>query len=162
MRAAPPIRATPPAGDAGGLRPAPIAAVVLHPTGGPALGTNAAMASLCVASLGAAGLGTASGSDADWSSSTPILCPFRLATGLPCPFCGLTRSLFAAGQGRWQASFDLHPLGPAVLLLAAVMLGVLARAALLRKRVGWARPVAGAGGFAVAAAWIFQLSKGAI
>jgi hypothetical protein len=33
----------------------------------------------------------------------PQLCPFRAATGLPCPLCGATRAfvLFGHGDGRW-------------------------------------------------------------
>ncbi len=33
----------------------------------------------------------------------PDLCPFRLATGLPCPLCGATRAFVLAGHGdgRW-------------------------------------------------------------
>jgi hypothetical protein len=36
----------------------------------------------------------------------------RLATGRPCPTCGLTRSWQAATHGRWRESADWHPLGP--------------------------------------------------
>jgi Protein of unknown function (DUF2752) len=41
----------------------------------------------------------------------PVLCPFRRATGLPCPTCGLTRSWVALLHGRVRASVGLHPLG---------------------------------------------------
>jgi len=41
----------------------------------------------------------------------PVLCPLRLATGLPCPACGLTRSWRAALHGRPGDSLRFHPLG---------------------------------------------------
>ena len=46
------------------------------------------------------------------------LCPFHWLTGLDCPFCGLTRSLFALAKGRWQEALGLNALTP----LAAIML----------------------------------------
>ncbi|TYL55530.1 DUF2752 domain-containing protein [Nocardioides sp. BGMRC 2183] len=49
----------------------------------------------------------------------PVLCPFRLLTGLPCPGCGLTRSWVYATHGWWRESFLAHPFG---LLSIAVVL----------------------------------------
>lgn len=49
----------------------------------------------------------------------PILCPFRRATGLPCPTCGLSRSWSATLRGRVGEALVLHPFGPATLVLAA-------------------------------------------
>jgi hypothetical protein len=54
-------------------------------------------------------------------------CPFRLSVGLPCPGCGLTRSLMALWHGDWLTSFRYHPLGlplfvVCVLLLIALLL----------------------------------------
>ncbi len=43
-----------------------------------------------------------------------IICPFLTATGLPCPFCGLTRSLLSLSQGELLRSFWYHPLGPVI------------------------------------------------
>lgn len=40
------------------------------------------------------------------------ICPFRHLTGLPCPLCGMTRSLLCFFQGDWHASLLWHPLGP--------------------------------------------------
>ncbi len=52
------------------------------------------------------------------------ICWGRLATGLPCPGCGLTRSLSCAVRGMFQESFAYHPFGVLVLvffMLAAVV-----------------------------------------
>jgi hypothetical protein len=46
------------------------------------------------------------------------LCAFKQLTGLPCPGCGLTRSLCHAMRGDWTTSVSYHPAG--VLLLAAL------------------------------------------
>jgi hypothetical protein len=47
------------------------------------------------------------------------LCGFHRLTHLPCPLCGLTRSLFAVAKGHWSEAMGLHalsPLGLAMLL----------------------------------------------
>jgi hypothetical protein len=49
----------------------------------------------------------------------PAICPFRRATGLPCPACGLTRSWQAAAHLHPHASFAYHPLGAVTFLAAA-------------------------------------------
>ncbi len=41
----------------------------------------------------------------------PNTCIFRATTGLPCPGCGLTRSMVAAAHGRLAVSFSHHRLG---------------------------------------------------
>lgn len=51
----------------------------------------------------------------------PVLCPSRWVTGLPCPGCGLSRSVSCAVRGMWTASFGYHPFGiPVVVLLVGV------------------------------------------
>ena len=42
----------------------------------------------------------------------PVVCPFRLATGLPCPGCGLTRSFVATAHGRIGEAFAFNLFGP--------------------------------------------------
>ncbi len=56
----------------------------------------------------------------------PVLCPFRLLTGLPCPGCGMTRAWVYLAHGWWRESFAAHPFGVvAVALLVALVVGVL-------------------------------------
>src|SRR5213082_114107 len=57
-----------------------------------------------------------------WVAAGPPLCPFRLLTGLPCPGCGLTRSVVSLAHGDLAAALTFHPLGP---LLIVGLLGVL-------------------------------------
>ena len=51
----------------------------------------------------------------------PMLCPFRRATGQPCPSCGLTRSWTAVAHGRLRDGFGFHPLGPPAFAVAAAL-----------------------------------------
>lgn len=44
-------------------------------------------------------------------SSGPSLCMFRNVTGLPCPFCGSTRSVGNILLGEFNAALYLNPLG---------------------------------------------------
>ncbi len=50
-------------------------------------------------------------------------CLFHLATGRPCPFCGLTRSFVATARFDLAAAVHVYPLGPLLfaLLLAATV-----------------------------------------
>lgn len=41
----------------------------------------------------------------------PIICPFRLITGYPCPACGTTRSICAISLGNFSRAWELNPLG---------------------------------------------------
>ncbi len=44
----------------------------------------------------------------------PIVCVFRLTTGLPCAGCGLTRAFLALSHGHLQAALDFNLLSPFV------------------------------------------------
>jgi hypothetical protein len=43
-----------------------------------------------------------------------IICPLLTFTGIPCPFCGLTRSLLCLLHGEVAQAFWYHPFGPVV------------------------------------------------
>lgn len=58
-----------------------------------------------------------------WRLEGLVLCPFRLVTGLRCPFCGLTRALACAIRGEWGRAWGFHPLWPAA-ALTLVLAGV--------------------------------------
>ena len=45
------------------------------------------------------------------------VCLFHNATGLPCPGCGMTRSLSCAVRGMFSQSWHYHPLGIPILAL---------------------------------------------
>ncbi len=56
----------------------------------------------------------------------PVICPFRLATGLPCPGCGLTRSWVYLAHGQWSDGFLANPFGVVLLaLLVGLVVAVL-------------------------------------
>lgn len=55
-------------------------------------------------------------------SGRPVLCPMRLLFGIPCPTCGITRSVSAILHGHLAVAFELHLLGPVVVLAAVAVL----------------------------------------
>jgi len=71
---------------------------------------------LSVATSGAAALGAAG----VLSASVVGLptCLFLAATGVACPFCGLTHGVAELGAGNVAAAVALHPLAPVAALLA--------------------------------------------
>lgn len=56
------------------------------------------------------------------------LCPFLNVTGVPCPFCGLTRSLFSLLHGDLIGALWYHSFGPMLwggtLLIGCFSLGL--------------------------------------
>jgi hypothetical protein len=40
------------------------------------------------------------------------LCGFHWLTGRPCPFCGLTRAMFALAKGQWAGALRFNGLSP--------------------------------------------------
>ena len=82
-------------------------------------------------------------------------CPFRAATGLPCPLCGATRAFALAvrGDGSWTAYN-----APWVVLAAlAVVAGALALAGVRLPRAR--APVTVAALLVVAVAWAYALAQ---
>jgi hypothetical protein len=55
----------------------------------------------------------------------PVVCPFRLLTGLPCPGCGLSRAWVYLAHGQWQDSVLANPFGVVLAaLLVTLVVGV--------------------------------------
>ncbi len=60
------------------------------------------------------------------------LCGFHWLTGRPCPFCGLTRAMFALAKGHWNEALGFNALSP---LAFAMLAGLLWNDVPLRGRV---------------------------
>ena len=82
---------------------------------------------LSAATGGAFGLGAAGVLGA--TSATGLTCLFSAATGVDCPFCGLTHGVAALGAGDVGAALAANPLAP-----LAVALALSVPVVLLRKR----------------------------
>jgi hypothetical protein len=87
-----------------------------------------------------------------------FFCPFRAATGLPCPGCGCTRAFHFAVRGQLAAAFYCSPLGTLLALASAAHLlwtalriaGLpYAPALQLTRRARWAAAAT------LAASWLF-------
>lgn len=52
----------------------------------------------------------------------PLICPLRTITGIPCPFCGMTRSVVAALHGNLPESLSFNPAGILVIALVVLVL----------------------------------------
>jgi hypothetical protein len=52
----------------------------------------------------------------------PLACPLRTITGIPCPFCGMTRAVVAAAHGHLVDSLRFNPAGIVVALLAVALI----------------------------------------
>jgi hypothetical protein len=78
-------------------------------------------------------------------------CPLRAITGVPCPFCGMTRGITDAVRGHVASAVSLNP-GSVLLVLAAIALVVAWR----RRTVTFPAWLPYA---LVAALWAFQLFK---
>ena len=64
---------------------------------------------LCIAGIGAAQLATI-------HLGVHLPCPLHATTGIPCPGCGLTRSVTSLLHGHIGESLAWHPLGPMLLV----------------------------------------------
>ena len=81
-------------------------------------------------------------------------CPFRWATGVDCPFCGMTHATVALGAGELRGALVFHPLAPVVLVALVGVLAIVAAGrgdVLVRDR----RPLAIVA--VIAALWIARL-----
>jgi len=83
------------------------------------------------------------------------LCAFKAWTGLPCPGCGMTRSVFRFAQGDLWTSFRFHPLGVAGATLALSVLAGGVIGAVTGRDPVW--PRVARRGSAIALAFVFGL-----
>ena len=64
---------------------------------------------------------------ASWQASLATdgpACPFKYATGIDCPFCGMTRATIALGRGDLHGALGFHPLAPIVLVGMGALLAI--------------------------------------
>lgn len=57
-------------------------------------------------------------------TSLPALCPLRIALGVPCPSCGITRATRLAIGGDFVGATKMHPLWFLVVPYVGTILGV--------------------------------------
>lgn len=62
-------------------------------------------------------------------------CPFLTVTGIPCLFCGMTRSFMAMGNLDIVQAFIFHPLGPFIFSGLAGLGAILTASVLTRRRI---------------------------
>ncbi|MDX6307558.1 MAG: hypothetical protein QOI06_604 [Nocardioidaceae bacterium] len=86
------------------------------------LGVGCAGALCCAASL-----------SPHQATNGPVVCPFRLATGLPCPGCGMTRAWVFLAHGRLGDAASANPFA-FVTMPAGVLIVLLVVVALVRRR----------------------------
>jgi len=58
--------------------------------------------------------------DAEKPTMGVELCPLKAACGLPCPGCGVTRSMIHCSRGDIAGAIRCHPLGPGVWVAALI------------------------------------------
>jgi hypothetical protein len=80
-----------------------------------------------------------------------VVCPLRLATGIPCPFCGTTTSVLACMRLRPGQAIAANPLG--LLLVGAAGYAVLQPPRIVRL------PGPVVAGAAVAGLWMLELRR---
>ena len=51
----------------------------------------------------------------------PSFCMTQMLFGIPCLFCGMTRSFVCMGHGRVEEAFSYHLLGPMAFILIAIV-----------------------------------------
>ncbi len=93
-----------------------------------------------------------------------IVCPFFYVTGIPCLFCGITRSFLAMGGLDLSGAFVYHPLGPVIYLLLLCLALVLAVSIVRRQQVrmrispALGRQLVRYGAILLLAAWLVKVA----
>lgn len=93
------------------------------------------------------------------------ICFFRVATGTPCPSCGMTRGFAALAKGEVAAAFEKHPLAPFFaleLLLGWLLWGVAAWGKLPFPPMALINSGLLLNGALLLTFWIYRLSTGAL
>jgi hypothetical protein len=62
-------------------------------------------------------------------------CPFFKVTGIPCPSCGITRSLISLSQGDFKTSWQYHSFGLILTAIATVTIPYLLTELILNKKL---------------------------
>lgn len=65
--------------------------------------------------------------------SSKSICPFKMLTGLPCPGCGITKSIIFLYKGDINKSLAYHIFGLPVILFCIVSISVLLLELLTKK-----------------------------
>jgi Protein of unknown function (DUF2752) len=86
----------------------------------------------------------------------PAVCVHATATGMPCPSCGITRSLITGLHTDFERSHRFHPAGLVILLMLLIQCAM--RLAFLRQRFRWpALDVALSFGMVCYFAWLLNV-----
>jgi hypothetical protein len=120
-------------------------------------GVDRAALGLSLCCVGAAALGGITGTDVSHPGAPG--CLLRAVTGIPCPFCGLTHSLMALGQGSLGAAVAQNPLGLLLLPLAVLVLVMGLRVVLRGGRIRWPAPALWVGLAILLASWGVQIVR---
>ena len=63
------------------------------------------------------------------------VCPWKAATGIPCPGCGLTRATIRLARGEFGEAMHLHPFAPVAMTGIVLILAAAVGPAPLRSRL---------------------------